>query len=360
MVSPVGPDKSRSGDRGRPGKVGAAAESMLSPDLQDWLQMTDWHNVDYREKKLAQFRRPDIEEDQKGSVKLRSGTVKNNPDESQSTKTLSPEEIQTRPSRIAAVLSDNHISSYVPRGRSVSPTRIPSGDHARRRSRDYSRDYMPYSRRDFEQLRTPDESPPMARRPRLERPDYDDRPNRERVDDVRDLDREFMNLRAPKPLTLGERGKVRFFVMRSYSWDHVYQSMEDGLWATQREQADILSDAYSTGVTIVLFFAVNKSHGYQGYAIMKSPPSKEVRRPKWWRSVRWPISEPFEVEWMNTMHVNAIHVSNIYNRYNLNLPVTRARNCQEFNDSAGRQMVSVLESRAVENYKRAKRTGYVI
>ncbi|OTA62193.1 YTH-domain-containing protein, partial [Hypoxylon sp. EC38] len=154
--------------------------------------------------------------------------------------------------------------------------------------------------------------------------------------------------------------EVRFFVMRSYSWNHVYDSMDDGLWATQREQADMLSDAFSSGVTVVLFFAVNKSHGYQGYAVMTSLPSRDVPRPKWWYNVRWGISEPFEVEWMNTMHVSNTHVSHIFNRFNLNLPVTRARNCQEVNDSAGRQMVSVLESRALDEYKRAKRTGSLI
>ncbi|KAI1410670.1 YTH-domain-containing protein [Hypoxylon sp. FL1857] len=364
MASTGGSDNSPSGGRGGPSIDDVNTESMLSPDLQDWLKLTNWHNTDYREKKLAHFRHGDIEEGKKQGARLHAGVVKKDPDAPQSTKTLSPEDIPLRPTSLSMALFGNHATSRASRGRSVSPSRICFSERDRHRSRDC----LPFYRADSDQLRTPDRSPsryvsrPIGHpgRTRVDRAEHADRPNRDRVDDVRDLDRELASLRAPKPLTLGGKGQVRFFVMRSYSWNHVYESMDDGLWATQREQADMLSAAFASGMTVVLFFAVNKSHGYQGYAVMKCPPSRDVRRPKWWYNVRWDISEPFEVEWMNTMHVSNTHVAHIFNRFNLNLPVTRARNCQEVNDSAGRQMVSVLESRAVDDYKRAKRTGSLI
>ncbi|KAI0835075.1 YTH-domain-containing protein [Hypoxylon sp. FL0890] len=357
-----------SGDRGRPCDDTMPTETMLSPDLQDWLKLTNWHNAEYREKKLAHYRHIDIK-DQKEGVKLRAGTVENDLEGPQSAKRLNPEDVQAHPTSLSMALFGDYAAPRAPRGRSASPPRIGFSRHNPHRSRDS----LPLYHGDTDQVGTPDQSPSRHRtgyhqRGRVDRAEYGnrpgreygDRPNRDRVDDVRNVGRELASLRAPKQITLGDPGEVRFFVMRSYSWHHVYDSMDDGVWATQSEQADILTKAFSSGMTVVLFFAVNKSQGFQGYAVMKSAPSKDTRRPGWWYHVRWDISEPFKVEWKNTIHVSNTYVSHISNRFNLDLPVTRARNCQEIDDSAGRQMISILESRAMDYYKRAKRTGTLI
>ncbi|KAI1772216.1 YT521-B-like domain-containing protein [Hypoxylon cercidicola] len=142
--------------------------------------------------------------------------------------------------------------------------------------------------------------------------------------------------------------------MRSYSWENVYDCMDDGIWATQATNVAPLTEAFNTGKTVVLIFSVNKSHAFQGYAIMKTLPSSTTRRPRWWYNVAWNISEPFEVEWLCKTHVDNKHVHYINNPLNENLPVTRARDGQPVETNAGRHMVASIEKRAILQARAAK------
>ncbi|KAI0113449.1 YTH-domain-containing protein [Daldinia grandis] len=345
-------------------------ESMLAPDVQDWLKLTGWHEIDYRQKKLADYRSVDAGEEKHdtGKAKLAIDAIKKGLDSVPADIPQDSPPARVRPAEDGG-LKDS-IEVHRGRGsrdlviptvhvRSVSPLRFHYHDHDKYRARGYSRVYY----NDYDQPLTPRGSPlryivrPTGRPAHTtERIEDHDSPNRERVDDQRDLTHEMMYLRHPRQLDLEGKGEVCFFVMRSYSWSHVYDSMGDGLWATQRPNAEILSKAFARGKTVVLFFAVNKSHGFQGYALMKSLPSADIR-PTWWYGVKWNISEPFKVEWINTTHVDSKYVLHISNPLNEGLPVTRARNGQEIDEDAGRQMVCILASRGAEEYKRAMRVG---
>ncbi|KAI1473122.1 YTH-domain-containing protein [Daldinia caldariorum] len=324
-------------------------ESILAPDLRDWLKLTGWHDIDYREKKLAEYRSTDAGEQKHQMAKAeRTDAGKN--DRGSTGSTEAHRHIGSRVGYRDPVVSK-------PRARSISPYHR---DPDRYRIRAYPR----FRDDDYDRQMAP-RGPPLhyITRPTRDPAHFTDRienydgPNRDPVDDQRDLTRELMNLRSPSRLVLKDKGEVCFFVMKSYCWSHVYDSMEDGLWATQHSSADAISKAFSSGKMVVLFFAVNKSHGMQGYALMKSLPSADIRHPRWWYGVRWQISEPFQVEWMNTMHVDSKHILHIKNNLNEDLPVTRARNCQEIDENAGREMVRILESRGIEEYKRAKQSG---
>ncbi|KAI1100074.1 YT521-B-like domain-containing protein [Jackrogersella minutella] len=260
------------------------------------------------------------------------------------------------------IVLGNHVAfDSVSTSSSVLPSGLPYNEFAHYRVRDYSH----RSNGDRDLSHAPDNLPTYHSRhssqsrdivmDRLEPQGYSNGVRQEdpQLDDIRDVDYEITTLRRPIKLRLGQKGQVRFFVVRSFSWFHVYDSMNDGTWATHRDKTDMLGELFSRGMTVVLFFSVNKSHGFQGYALMKSEPSRDVRRPRWWYNMN--VSEPFKVEWMNTTHVDSSHVSDITDSLNHYLPVTRARNCQEVDDTAGRQMLTILESRAVDKFKRAKR-----
>ncbi|KAI8964503.1 YTH-domain-containing protein [Daldinia sp. FL1419] len=361
--------------RGLHGNRNTGMESMLAPDLQDWLRLTGWHDIDYREKKLAEYRNNYTQEQNHdmGRGKAAINILKKDPDSFASISRGS----SLQPGRAAEPegSKDNKgskgnadmrrevrgrdIIDLAARNRSVSPLCM----HRRERDEYSIRDYPKLYHKDDDEPLTPGGTPLCTVRPSTHpaqqagKAEIYDGPNRERAEDQRDLMREMAHLRSPKKLTLGGKGEICFFVMRSYSWAHVYDSMEDGVWATQRPNAEVLSEAFTSGKTVLLFFSVNKSHGIQGYALMKSRPSVAIHHPKWWYGVKWSISEPFQVEWINTMHIDSKHVYHISNRLNEDLPVTRARNGQEIDEDSGRQMVSILESRAVEHYRRAKRIG---
>ncbi|KAI1452243.1 YTH-domain-containing protein [Annulohypoxylon moriforme] len=327
-------------------------ESMLSGDLQDWLRLTNWHDTDFRQKELSNYR---WKEEQK------PGKMSN----------MGKHQTHDRPAKVHDLIPILHAEGYRrhdsvgtqrPRARSTSPLDSRRNKHTGYRIRDY-----PESRSmDHSQVRV-DNASSTSRRRRLTDPsaqvvaspfgsDHRSAPSAPGPTDSRDFARERVTRRRPKPFKVGDKETVRFFVMRSGSWSNVYSSMEDGVWATNASKADQLGEILSSGITVVLFFAVNHSHGFQGYAVMKSAPSKEVHHPKWWYNVRWTISEPFKVDWIVTEHVETTRVTHIMNGLNYDLPVTRSSNGQELSYSAGLQMVAIIDAYARDVFARTERS----
>ncbi|KAI1630540.1 hypothetical protein F4809DRAFT_308882 [Biscogniauxia mediterranea] len=79
---------------------------------------------------------------------------------------------------------------------------------------------------------------------------------------------------------------------------------------------------------------------------MTSAPSRSAPRPRWWRSINWPITEPFGVRWATKAHCADAPLRHLRNALNDDLPITRCRDGQEVADRAAREMVRVLDARA--------------
>ncbi|KAI0899006.1 YTH-domain-containing protein [Annulohypoxylon nitens] len=296
--------------------------SLFSNDLHDWLRLTHWHDTDFREKELGNYRNKE-DTMPNAVVKYQSYGQSGSMENGSMSATIAD---ASKGLEAGLAIRRGRAGSNGPRGRSASPKGSYRNGHTSYRVRD--------------------------------EPEFNDR-SQHRIDhglgDTRDPARERFFRRRPKSFEVGERGTVRFFVMRSGSWNNIYQSMEDGIWATNAAKAEMLSEALSKGTTVVLFFAVNHSHGFQGYAIMKSAPSKDLHHPQWWHDVRWPISEPFKVDWIVTGHVVTTRVSHIVNGLNYDLPVTRSANGQELGFGAGLQMVKIMNAYGREAGSRADR-----
>ncbi|KAI4860732.1 YTH-domain-containing protein [Hypoxylon rubiginosum] len=307
--------------------------SLLSANLQDWLKLTGWHNSNYRYEKLTSYRIAQLD-------KISSGD--NN-------STLALKMKQYSPSASAIENngagrrddSSNRDHATFLRGRSSSPVRNEGYDY---RSRDYAQQHGIDEYEDRH-------GTPMKKR-ETQTSDY-----HTSHEDRRDVQKERTMAMYPKQLAFGEHDDVIFFVFRSYSWNNVYDCMEDGLWATQAANEQMLSTAFTSTKTVVLFFSVNGSRGIQGYAVMKSPPSGSTTRPRWWYDIKWEISEPFKVEWLCKTHVDNTCIRHITNSLHENLPVTRARDGQQIETEAGKQMLTIIESHAIQHAKRAMRPG---
>ncbi|KAI1763871.1 YTH-domain-containing protein [Hypoxylon sp. FL1150] len=294
-------------------------ESMMRTDLKEWLQATHWYDVAYRNEKLSSYRAAQFERDMMG------------------------------------VRRDDHHQQLT-----TAPPKGPRyGDRGRSFSRPRFQDATSYRSRDYPMVY---QSPLSAdRTSRL----GDFRPYRHQDDHIfrkSDLvygkrdptkEKEFMDI--PKPLSLGEKDDVRFFTIKSCSWDYVYDCMEEGIWATQRGNLDALTSAFTQAKKVVLFFSVNRSRGQLGYAVMKSLPSASNPRPRWWSDVKWKISHPFKVEWHCKTFVHDLHVIDIKNPLNLYLGVTRSRDGQEIDHMAGRQMLAIIERQTIKTVEAAKR-----
>ncbi|KAI0887760.1 YT521-B-like domain-containing protein [Annulohypoxylon maeteangense] len=340
---------------------GVGMESMLSSDLQDWLRLTHWHDTEFREEKLSNYRRKEGRESDV-SPYVDKYQAYGRPAEENELTQAGILEASKGPKTSFKIPRRNNAGSQKPRARSTSPAELHRDKHTSYRIRDY-----PESRRKENSKPRVDDGQSIGHSRRLTDSstyvassslvsDLHNTPGGQIPTDSRDFARERATRCRPKSFKIGDKGTVRFFVMRSGSWNNVYNSMEDGIWATNINKADQLGDILSSGITVVLFFAVNHSHGFQGYAIMKSIPSKDVHHPRWWYNVRWNISEPFKVEWIVKEHVETTRVTHIINGLNYDLPVTRSSNGQELSYSAGLQMVAIIDAHARDMFALTERS----
>ncbi|CAJ2505679.1 Uu.00g130730.m01.CDS01 [Anthostomella pinea] len=419
----------------------AATSPNMADDLADWLQLTQWHNIDFRKHELTRHRQlqeieaeeakieakkqqllatsymykpvhadtqvtPQMRDSQMRDSHMRDGlpgpeAYYNSPtpqhcptptrsiskpaddhwnndadggfygaDARENTSALmqddeysydDPQETKPRPGRTQATRSVRD------RDRSASP----------RRSRDESVDSRRnYSYRNRGDCRRDGERPGLSHAAqrslasRITRPDaYTERreyrdersgrasPQRRERDEPpkRDFPRERRYRGFAKKIDLGNHRDTRFFIMKCYNFCNVYDSMDEGLWATQPQNEEMLSKAFTECKNVILFFSTNKSHAFQGYARMTSLPSVATARPRWWASINWKISEPFEVEWLSKMAVDDVHVRHIANPLNDGLSVTRGRDGQEIDADAGRELVFLMNNRAAIDMKDGER-----
>ncbi|KAH6648090.1 YT521-B-like domain-containing protein [Truncatella angustata] len=150
-----------------------------------------------------------------------------------------------------------------------------------------------------------------------------------------------------KPINLGQKGDVRFFVIRSYSIENVQDAMEDGLWATKHDNAKKLCDIFESGVKIILIFGANKTGEFQGYARMTGIPSAYNPKPKWWIRITWPKSLPFTIEWVSKQATSDRLTRGLKNSLNEGMPITRSRDCQELDDYCGRALIDIMNQEAM-------------
>ncbi|KAL9095744.1 MAG: hypothetical protein Q9165_002176 [Trypethelium subeluteriae] len=68
------------------------------------------------------------------------------------------------------------------------------------------------------------------------------------------------------------KGGVRYFMIKSWNHDNVSMAQHDNTWATQEKNSSLLEEAFNHSRHVILFFSVNKSVAFQGYARMESPP----------------------------------------------------------------------------------------
>ncbi len=72
---------------------------------------------------------------------------------------------------------------------------------------------------------------------------------------------------------------ARFFIIKCANMDNIDISLQMGEWATTQANQRKLIEAYQQG-DVILIFSVNKSGGFQGYAIMTSFIS-DTKSPHW-------------------------------------------------------------------------------
>ncbi|EEP80226.1 predicted protein [Uncinocarpus reesii 1704] len=138
--------------------------------------------------------------------------------------------------------------------------------------------------------------------------------------------------------------EARFFMIKSHTLETVTASQTEGAWVTQRKNVEKLTDAFNSCRHVILFFSVNQSKAFQGYALMESLPGDPgVSVPKLAETYEWEASPPFKVRWLNTAVTYFKNVSHLTNAYNENAVVLVGRDGQEIEPHCGLELCQVLD-----------------
>ncbi|KAK7932690.1 hypothetical protein PG985_003402 [Apiospora marii] len=320
-------------------------------DLEDWLHLTGWHQVEHRREKLEKWRDVHFEYETQRRAIMR-GTYdrldrehheaqmgremagNNQALPQQGPGNFHHQALAFRPAP-GAHRAEQQNAPATPRAARAAPA-APIQIRGRARERAY-------------RSRSPirDRSPPAVRgRRAIENAGNPPRGSRNQGQQravgypIRDID-------------LGNDGDTRFFMIKSVDTRNIFTCWDDNLWATSSvEKGNILADAYDTSKNVVLFFSANGSHAIQGYARMIGPPSGNITKPEWYHLVSRDMSEPFPVEWLCKNVCSDRPMRHLSNRLNYDEetggyhPPNRSRDCQEIDTICALEMMEIMKSNA--------------
>ncbi|EFY90623.1 YT521-B-like family protein [Metarhizium acridum CQMa 102] len=138
---------------------------------------------------------------------------------------------------------------------------------------------------------------------------------------------------------------TRYFLVKSSNTTNVYMSRRDGLWITQAKNGPLFTQAFRECRSVVLFFSINKSKAFQGYAKMTSAPDHSIPHPPWIVSTTHDMhtTAPFRIDWINEAETPFSQVGDLKNPYNEYNPVFVGRDGQEYSEDCGRFMMGVMD-----------------
>ncbi|XP_062226673.1 YTH domain-containing protein ECT3-like isoform X2 [Phragmites australis] len=149
------------------------------------------------------------------------------------------------------------------------------------------------------------------------------------------------------PDFLTEYKDAKFFVIKSYTEDHVHKSIKYNVWASTSSGNRKLNVAYHEAkekedhCPIFLFFSVNGSGQFCGVAEMIGPVNFD-KSVDYWQNDRW--SGQFPVKWHIVKDAPNNLVRHIILENNENKPVTNSRDTQEVKLEQGLQMLAIFKN----------------
>ncbi|MCO5601666.1 hypothetical protein L7F22_055789 [Adiantum nelumboides] len=144
---------------------------------------------------------------------------------------------------------------------------------------------------------------------------------------------------------------AKHFIIKSYSDENVFRSIQYGVWASTPNGNKKLDDAYHdaqrraagkpNGCPIFLFFSVNGSRQFCGVAEMIGPVDYK-RSMEFWEQHKW--SGSFPLKWHFIKDVPNSQFRRIILQNNENKPVTNSRDTQEVFFQQGLEMLNIIKS----------------
>ncbi|KAM3416994.1 hypothetical protein BST61_g8577 [Cercospora zeina] len=151
-----------------------------------------------------------------------------------------------------------------------------------------------------------------------------------------------------------QKGGVRYFILKSWNHQNVEEAQRTNIWATQEKNEETLTDAFKTARRVILLFSVNKSMAFQGYALMTSAPDARIQKPSFTTKLNWPTSPAFTLRWLAKTPIHFKLVGHIKNTLNYDEDrgephaVLVGKDGQEVSAEAGRGVVQILDGAEVD------------
>lgn len=140
---------------------------------------------------------------------------------------------------------------------------------------------------------------------------------------------------------------AKFFVLKSFNFENIRISRQNGIWATGPGAVRRLEAAYQRNHPVFLLFSVNGSGGFQGIARMQSEVG--VVDFDGWHGVRADqVGPTFQVRWLLETSLNMCHVGDMGNPLDDWQPLKMSRNGQEIPFAVGREVVRLFGVEGVE------------
>ncbi|KAI4306340.1 hypothetical protein L6164_029627 [Bauhinia variegata] len=139
------------------------------------------------------------------------------------------------------------------------------------------------------------------------------------------------------------QGISRYFIVKSCNRENFELSVQQGVWATQRNNEAKLNEAFDSVENVILIFSVNRTRHFQGCAKMTSRIGGSVPGGNWkYGHGTAHYGRNFSVKWLKLCELSFHKTRHLRNPYNENLPVKISRDCQELEPSIGEQLASLL------------------
>ncbi|SMY22311.1 unnamed protein product [Zymoseptoria tritici ST99CH_1A5] len=376
-------------------------------DLPAWLEVTGYHDVDFRNKRLASYKERKALQEEATRISRRLEELRQMEEQEARMATPVPKQTAMAPPALPSAMpletpyingtkrahSPDQLSSankrreengFRIRGANDSPADLRPGNGVRRpRSPTPPRRISyPDTRRRSDDDLLPSRDPSLERRQEYYRNvdreggrrivDYRDGP--EPRNGPRDVPRggygPGLSARGGRSQQYGNgngfdprKGGVKYFVIKSWNLANVHAAQRSSVWSTQTKNETLLTQAFRTSRQVILFFSVNKSMAFQGYALMTSAPDSSIAKPDFCKKLNWDTSAAFTIRWLSTTSVPFRLVGHLKNRLNLDeqgvaRPVLIGKDGQEVCEEAGKGVVRVMEeveTKAVETRKAMER-----
>ena len=130
---------------------------------------------------------------------------------------------------------------------------------------------------------------------------------------------------------------------------------EKAVWATQPRNEQKLNAAFNEAEAVILFFSVNESRAFQGYARMASRTGEagtDEDVSALWTGAEGDFKAPawgstFKVKWQTIYDLSFNDVMHLRNPYNEDKPIKISRDGQEVEPSVGRQLCLAIDEGCV-------------